>query len=393
MRNVYIVSVARTAIGRAIKGTLKDTRPEDLGGIAIKAAVARAGLPANGLDAKEEAIIDDVIMGCAMPEGTQGMNIARMAAYFGGLHYKVPAVTVNRFCSSGLQAIAMAAQNIGCGYSEVIVAGGVESMSTVPMGGYNLLPNPTLMQVSPEVYTPMGITAEYVVDKYGLTRLEMDEFAAKSHQKAAAAIKDGKFKDEIVPLQVKNWATGEMITFDTDEGVRADTTAEGLSKLKGAFKVGGSVTPGNSSPINDGAAAVVVASEEAVKKYNLTPLLRFVNFQVAGVPPEIMGIGPTAAIPRVLQKAGLKPSDIGLWELNEAFAAQSLAVLKTLDYIDPTFVNVNGGAIALGHPLGCTGAKLTCTLAHEMRRRGTKYGIVSMCIGGGMGGAGLFELV
>jgi acetyl-CoA acyltransferase len=392
-KGVYIVSGARTAVGRAIKGTLKDTRPEDLGALAIKAAVQRAGLPANGVDKKEEEIIDDVIMGCAMPEGTQGMNMARMIGLLAGLHYKVSAVTINRFCSSGLQAIAMGAQNILCGFSDCVVAGGVESMSTVPMGGYNLLPHPGLMlEICPEAYTPMGVTAENVVAKYNLTREEMDAYAAGSHQKAAAAQKNGAFADQIVPVPVKNYATGETFDFVTDECVRADTTTEGLSKLKGVFKVGGSVTAGNSSPTNDGGAAVVLMSEAAMKKHKVEPLLRFVNFQVAGVPPDIMGIGPAAAVPKLLNKAKVKPEEIGLYEFNEAFAAQAVAVLKSLDFVDPSLVNVNGGAIALGHPLGCTGAKLTVQLAYEMKKRNAKYGIVSMCIGGGMGAAGLFEL-
>jgi acetyl-CoA acyltransferase len=351
----------------------------------VKAAVERAGIPAEA--------VDDLIMGCAMPEGTQGMNIARMIGFLAGLPYQSSAYTINRFCSSGLQAIALAAQNVMVGWNDIVVAGGVESMSTVPMGGYNLLPHPGLMETYPEGYTPMGITAELVVAKYGLTREEMDQFAAASHQKAAAAIAAGKYADEIVPLTVKNWATGEMVEFKIDECVRADTTAEGLGKLKGAFKVGGSVTAGNSSPINDGGAAVVVASEEAVKRYNLKPLARFVNFQVAGVPPEIMGIGPAEAVPKLLKKTGLTFKDIGRFEFNEAFAAQSCAVLKLLPEVDPALVNINGGAIALGHPLGCTGAKLSVSIINEMRRTNTKYGIVSMCIGGGMGGAGLFELV
>lgn len=392
-KGVYIVSAARTAVGRAVKGTLKDTRPEDLGAIVVKAAVERAKLPLDGLDSKGEPIIDDVIMGCAMPEGMQGMNMARLIGLLSGLNYKVSGMTINRFCSSGLQAIALAAQNIMCGFSDVIVAGGVESMSAVPMGGYNLLPHPGLIfEICPEAYTPMGITAENVVEKYKLTREEMDAFAAASHQKAAAAQKAGAFNEQIVPVPVKNWATGETFEFVTDECVRPDTTVETLAKLKPVFKQGGSVTAGNSSPTNDGAAAVVLMSEAAMKKYGVEPMIRFVNYQVAGVPPEIMGIGPSAAVPKLLKKTKVKPADIGLWELNEAFAAQSVAVLKLLDFVDPALVNVNGGAIALGHPLGCTGAKLTVQIAYEMKKRNVKYGVVSMCIGGGMGAAALFEL-
>ncbi|MBM4394956.1 MAG: thiolase family protein [Deltaproteobacteria bacterium] len=384
MRTAYIVSGARTAVGRAIKGTLKDVRPEDLAGVAVKEAVARSGVP--------QAEIDDLILGCAMPEGTQGMNIARVVSFMAGLPVESSAMTINRFCSSGLQAIALAAQNVMCGFSDAIVAGGVESMSTVPMGGYNLLPHPGLMETNPEVYTPMGVTAENVVAKYGLTREEMDQFACNSHMKAVTAQKEGKFEGEIVPVPYRNWATGETCSFAKDECPRGDTTLEGLAKLKGVFKQGGSVTAGNSSPTNDGAAAVVVVSEEALKRHNLKPLVRFVNFQVAGVPPEIMGIGPAAAVPKLIRKTGLKYDDVGLWELNEAFAAQSVAVVKLVPEINTANLNVNGGAIALGHPLGCTGAKLTVQIMNEMQRRKAKYGVVGMCIGGGMGAAGLFEL-
>ena len=385
MKAAYIVSGARTPVGKAVKGTLKDVRPEDLASIAVKEAIVRSGIPVQEFD--------DVILGCAMPEGSQGMNIARIAGIMAGLPVEVSGMTINRFCSSGLQAIALAAQNIMCGFSDAIVAGGVESMSAVPMGGFNMLPHPDLMEVNPEVYTPMGITAENVVAKYGLTREEMDLFAYNSHMKAVAAQNAGRFRDEIVPVPYKNWTTGKMELFERDECPRPDTTLEGLAKLKGAFKQGGSVTAGNSSPINDGAAAVVVVSEEMLRRHNLQPVLRFVNFQVAGVPPEIMGIGPAFAVPKLMKKTGMKYDDIGLWELNEAFAAQSLAVLKLLPEVDQTRLNVNGGAIALGHPLGCTGAKLTVQIMYEMRRRQTRYGVVGMCIGGGMGAAGLFELV
>ena len=389
MKTAYIVSAARTAIGRAKKGTLKNARPEYLAGVVTKEAIARV----DGLKGED---VDDIIHGCAMPEGNQGMNIARIIGFKAGLPYSVPAYTINRFCSSGLQAIALAAQNIMCGWNDVVVAGGVECMSQVPMGGYNLLPDPDLVDINPEVFTPMGNTAELLADKYGITREVQDEFACASNVKAAKAIADGKFKDEIVPVEVKNYATGETTIFDTDEGPRANTTVEGLAKLKPVFKMGGTVTAGNSSQINDGAAAVVVMSEEAVKKYNATPMARFVNFQVAGVPPEIMGIGPTEAVPKLFNKTGIKDADIGVYELNEAFACQAACCVqelgKTVD-LDPAKVNVNGGAIALGHPLGCTGAKLSVQILHEMMREKHKYGVVSMCIGGGMGAAGLFELV
>ncbi len=389
-KNVYIVSAARTAVGKAIKGTLRSYRPEDLGANAIKEVLSRVAGKFPAAD------VDDVIMGCAMPEGTQGMNISRMCMFLAGMPYTVPAFTVNRFCSSGLQAIALGAQAIAAGYSEVILAGGVESMSTVPMGGYNLLPHPGLIVDYPAAYTGMGITAEIVADKYGVTRLMQDEFAVKSNVKAAAAIKAGKFKDEIVPLQVYDYEKGAMVTFDTDEGPRADTTLEGLSKLKPAFKTTGSVTAGSSSQVSDGGAAVLLMSEEAVKKYDLAPLARFVGFQVAGVPPEIMGIGPSEAIPKLFKKHGIGDKDVSFYELNEAFAAQAIACLNLLSQsvgLDASKVNPNGGAIALGHPLGCTGAKLAVQTIYELKRTGGKYGVISMCIGGGMGGAGLIERV
>ena len=389
-KNVYIVSAARTAVGKAIKGTLRSYRPEDLGANAIKEVLSRVAGKFPAAD------VDDVIMGCAMPEGTQGMNISRMCMFLAGMPYTVPAFTVNRFCSSGLQAIALGAQAIAAGYSEVILAGGVESMSTVPMGGYNLLPHPGLIVDYPAAYTGMGITAEIVADKYGVTRLMQDEFAVKSNVKAAAAIKAGKFKDEIVPLQVYDYEKGAMVTFDTDEGPRADTTLEGLSKLKPAFKTTGSVTAGSSSQVSDGGAAVLLMSEEAVKKYDLAPLARFVGFQVAGVPPEIMGIGPSEAIPKLFKKHGIGDKDVSFYELNEAFAAQAIACLNLLSQsvgLDASKVNPNGGAIALGHPRGCTGAKLAVQTIYELKRTGGKYGVISMCIGGGMGGAGLIERV
>lgn len=388
MANVYIVSAVRTAVGKAVKGKLRSYRPEDLASKPIIEAINRL----NGKLPKED--IDEVIVGCAMPEGTQGMNIGRIAVFNAGLPYTVPGMTVNRFCSSGIQAIALGAQAISAGYSDVVVAGGVESMSTVPMGGYNLLPHPGLMVEYPNVYAGMGITAENLVTMYNLTREAQDEFSAISHQRAAASIAGGKFKDEIVPLEVYNYETGEMEIFDTDEGVRGDTTAAGLAKLKPAFKQGGSVTAGNSSQVSDGGAAVILMSEAALKKYNVQPLVRFVNFQVAGVPPEVMGLGPTKAIPRLFNKTGIKDKDISFYLLNEAFAAQSLACIQDLQRdvdLDESKLNPNGGAVALGHPLGCTGAKLSVEAIYELKRRGDKYGVVSMCIGGGMGGAGLFE--
>ncbi len=388
MKTAYIVSAVRTAVGRAVKGTLKNARPEYLGGVVTKEAVARV----PGLKPED---VDDVIFGCAMPEGTQGMNISRIIGFKAGLPHTVPAMTINRFCSSGLQAIALAAQNVMCGWNDVIVAGGVECMSQVPMGGYNLLPDPDLVDVNPEVFTPMGNTAELLAEKFGITRQAADEFALRSHVNAVKAIDAGKFKEEIVPVEVRDYATGEKKVFDVDEGPRRDTTLEGLAKLKPVFKKDGTVTAGNASQINDGAAAVVVMSEEAVRRYGLTPMARLVNYQVAGVPPEIMGIGPTEAIPKLFRKTGVKAADVGVYEINEAFACQALYCVEELGRtigLDASRVNVNGGAIALGHPLGCTGAKLTVQILYEMRRENHKYGVVSMCIGGGMGAAGLFEL-
>jgi len=388
MKTAYIVSAVRTPIGRAKKGALKNARPEYLAGLVTKEAIAK-------VDGLEPADIDDIIHGCAMPEGNQGMNIARIVGFKAGCPDTVPAMTINRFCSSGLQAIALAAQNIMCGWNEVIVAGGVECMSQVPMGGYNLLPDPDLVDINPEVFTPMGNTAELLAEKFEVSREDADEFAYQSNMKAVKAIEDGKFDDEIIPVEVKNYDTGETFLFKMDEGPRKDTTVESLAKLRPVFKQGGSVTAGNSSQINDGAAAVVVMSEDAVKKYGAKPIARFVNYQVAGVPPAIMGIGPTASIPKLFDKAGVKDADIGVYELNEAFACQAFHCVKELGNtvgLDARKVNVNGGAIALGHPLGCTGAKLTVQILHEMMRENHKQGVVAMCIGGGMGAAGLFEL-
>jgi acetyl-CoA acyltransferase len=336
------------------------------------------------------------LLGCAFPEGEQGMNVARVAALKAGIPYQVPAQTINRFCSSGLQAIALAAERIIAGFADCVIAGGVESMTTVPMGGNKFSANPGLVADWPETFAAMGITAELVAEQYGIDRQAQDTFATASHAKAAAAIEAGLFADEIIPVQVekaaivKNKVQKDNELISLDEGVRAETTLEGLAKLKPAFKVGGTVTAGNTSQMTDGAAATLVVSEEFLKKLGQDPLARFVAFAVKGVPPEIMGIGPVEAIPAAFKMSGLKQGDVGLVELNEAFAAQSLAVIKTLD-LDPEIINVNGGAIALGHPLGCTGAKLTSTLLHEMGRRQTRYGMVSMCIGGGMGAAGIFE--
>jgi acetyl-CoA acyltransferase len=392
MRSAYIVTALRTAVGKAKKGTLKDFRPDEMLSTVISELVKKT----PNLNPAE---IDDVIIGCAFPEGEQGLNIARIASLRAGLPVNVPAITINRFCSSGLQSIAFAAERIMLGHADIIIAGGVESMSLVPMTGNKFSANPYLAENYPEVYISMGLTAERVAEKYQITRQMQDEFALKSHQKALKAIQDGKFKDEIVPLKVVNKyinGKGEKIIeekiFDTDEGPRADTSLEKLARLKPAFKEGGTVTAGNSSQMSDGAAGVVVMSEEKVKELGLKPIARFVSFAVAGVPPEIMGIGPVEAIPKALKLAGLKLEDIGLIELNEAFAAQTLAVIK-LAGLNEEIINVNGGAIALGHPLGCTGAKLTVTLLNEMKRRNVKYGMVTMCIGGGMGAAGIFELV
>jgi len=392
MRSAYIVTALRTAVGKAKKGTLKDFRPDEMLATVISELVRRT----PNLNPEE---IDDVIIGCAFPEGEQGLNIARIASLRAGLPVSVPAITINRFCSSGLQSIAFAAERIMLGHADIIIAGGVESMSLVPMTGNKFSANPYLAENYPEVYISMGLTAERVAKKYQITRQMQDEFAFRSHQKALKAIQDGKFKDEIVSLKVVNKyinGKGERVTeekiFDTDEGPRADTSLEKLAQLKPAFKEDGTVTAGNSSQMSDGAAAVVVMSEDKVKELGLKPIARFVSFAVAGVPPEIMGIGPVEAIPKALKLAGLKLEDIGLIELNEAFAAQTLAVIK-LAGLNEEIINVNGGAIALGHPLGCTGSKLTVTLLNEMKRRNVKYGMVTMCIGGGMGAAGIFELV
>lgn len=389
MHDAVIVTSIRTAVGKAKKGMLRDVRPDEMAAEVIKAAVERT----PKLDPET---IDDILMGCAMPEAEQGMNVARIASLRAGIPVSVPAATINRFCSSGLQTIAMAAERIMAGFADVIVAGGTETMSLVPMGGSKVVPNPSLVESNPEAYLSMGITAERVADEYKITREDQDKFSLRSHQRAVAAIKSGKFSDEIVPIKVRRTihkgsknATEENV-FDTDEGPRADTDLEKLSQLKPVFMQGGTVTAGNSSQMSDGAAASVVMSAERAKELGLKPLARFISFAVAGVPPEIMGIGPIKAVPKSLKHAGLKLEDMDVIELNEAFASQSLAVIRELG-IDEEKVNVNGGAIALGHPLGCTGAKLTATLLHEMVRRKAKYGMVTMCIGGGMGAAGIFE--
>jgi len=390
MKEVILASAVRTAIGKAPRGTLRTTRPDDLAAIAINGALAR--IPQ--LDKSE---IEDVILGCAMPEAEQGMNVARVASFRAGLPITCSGMTINRYCASGLQSIALAAERIRSGGAEAIIAGGTESMSYVPMGGNKISVNPWLVDNYPGSYMSMGLTAERVAKHYGITREQQDAFAYESHTKALAAIAAGRFDDEIVPVTVTssgpNGASKIKRTetiFRTDEGPRADTSLEALAKLKPVFHARGTVTAGNSSQTSDGAAAAVVMSAERAAQLGIPALARFVAFAYAGCDPEEMGIGPIYAIPKALKMAGLTLDDIGLFELNEAFAAQSLAVLKVLG-IDPAKVNVNGGAIALGHPLGCTGAKLTATLLRELPRRNAKYGIVTMCVGGGMGAAGIFE--
>ncbi|HXW56863.1 MAG TPA: acetyl-CoA C-acyltransferase [Candidatus Cybelea sp.] len=397
MREAVIVSAVRTAVGKAPKGTLRATRPDDLAATVIQGAVERA----TGLEARE---IEDVILGCAMPEAEQGMNVARIAALRAGLPVASSAMTINRFCSSGLQAIALAAERIMSGQGDVAVAGGTESMSMVPMGGNKIAPNPWLVDHYPDAYLSMGLTAENLARKYGITREQADEFSLASHQKALAAISSGRFQNEIVPVAVtyaelENGTNGRSndsraktttIQFAVDEGPRADTSLEALARLRPVFHAHGTVTAGNSSQTSDGAAAAVVMSAERARALGLRPLARFVAFATAGCPPEEMGVGPVYAIPKALKIAGLKLEDIDLIELNEAFAVQSLSVIK-LAGLDAARVNVNGGAIALGHPLGCTGAKLTATILRELERRKAHYGMVTMCVGGGMGAAGIFE--
>jgi acetyl-CoA acyltransferase len=377
MPEAVIVSSVRTAVGKAGKGALRHTRPDDMAATAMKGALQKT-------PAVTAELVDDVILGCAMPEAEQGMNVARIASLLAGIPHTAGAMTVNRFCSSGLQAIALAHDAITSGRAQVVLAGGTESMSLIPMGGHKISPNPGLLERYPDSYLGMGITAELVAQKYGIDRERADGFSLASHQKAVAAIEAGRFQDEIVPLQVGGQA------FDTDEGPRKDTDAASLAKLRPAFAANGTVTAGNSSQMSDGAAATLLVSAQRAKDLGLTPVGRLVTYAVAGVPPEIMGIGPVEAIPRALKQAGLTLADIDLIELNEAFACQALAVIAALG-LDPAKVNVNGGAVALGHPLGCTGAKLTASILSELGRRRGRYGLVSMCVGGGMGAAGIVE--
>jgi len=389
MREVVIVSSVRTPVGRAFKGAFRNTRPDELAAIAIKAALARV----PQIDPRE---IEDVILGCAMPEAEQGMNVARIASLRAGLPVEVSAITVNRFCSSGLQAIAMAAERIIVGGAEIVVAGGTESMSMIPMGGHKISPNPWLVDHYPDAYLSMGLTAERLAQRFGITREMSDKFALGSHQKAVAAIKEKRFEDEIVPVPVRFTAPNgskpkhKESIFETDEGPRADTSAEALAALKPAFHAKGTVTAGNSSQMSDGAAIAIVMSAQRAEALGITPQARYVAFATAGYKPEEMGLGPVFAIPKALKLAGLTIEDIDVIELNEAFAAQLLAVIKEAK-LDPARVNPNGGAVALGHPLGCTGAKLTASIIRELRRKSARYGMVTMCVGGGMGAAGIFE--
>ena len=390
MYEAVIVSIARTAVGKAPRGTLRSTRPDDMAAAAIREAVRR-------VPAFDPAEVEDVILGCAMPEAEQGNNVARVASLRAGLPVTTPAMTVNRFCSSGLQAIALASERIQAGGAKVIVAGGTETMSMIPMGGYHFSPNPYLMEHYPDIYLSMGLTAENLAAKHQISREEQDQFALRSHQRAVAAVEQGKFKEEIAPLEVidvslngGNKPQTRKTTFDTDEGPRRDTSLAALAKLKPAFHAHGTVTPGNASQMSDGAAAAVLMSLDRAKALGLVPLARLVSYATAGCPPEEMGVGPVFAIPKALKQAGLKLADLDVIELNEAFAAQALSVIK-LAGLDLDRTNVNGGAIALGHPLGCTGAKLTATLLGELKRRKARYGMVTMCVGGGMGAAGVFE--
>ena len=391
MKEAVIVSAVRTAVGKAPKGTLKNTRPDDLGAAAIKEAVSRAGVDAS--------LIDDVIMGCAFPEAEQGMNVARTAMIAAGLPVETSAMTVNRYCSSGLQTIALAADRIRTGGADVIVAGGLETMSMIPMGGNVVRPNPAIVDTYPDYYLNMGLTAENLARKYEITREQADAFSFGSHQNALAATAEGRFNDEIVPMNVfvdeideGGRVRRKEVVFAQDEGPRADTSVEGLAKLRAVFHVNGTVTAGNSSQMSDGAAASVVMSLDKANELGLKPLARFDSFATAGCLPEEMGIGPVYAIPKALKMAGLTLDQIDVIELNEAFAAQGLSVMKVLE-MDPDKVNVNGGAVALGHPLGCTGAKLTATVLQELKRTGKRYGMVTMCVGGGMGAAGIFERI
>ena len=389
MQDAVIVASVRTAVGKAPKGTLSVMRPDELGAIAIKGALDR-------VPQLEAGAVDDVIMGCAMPEAEQGMNVARIASLRAGIPVEASAVTINRFCSSGLQAIAYGAERIMLGQGRAAVAGGTESMSMVPMGGNKLSPNPGLIASYPDVYLSTGLVAENHAIESMVSRAEQDQFALRSHQRALSAIERGHFKNEIVPVMVRiaqpngGRPTIKQVSFDSDEGPRRDTSLEALSKLKPAFHATGTVTAGNSSQTSDGAAATIITSAELAKERGLTPLARFVGYATAGVAPELFGIGPVPAVRKLLKQTGLTLDQIDVIELNEAFAAQALACMKALD-LDPDKVNVNGGAIALGHPLGCTGAKLTATLISELHRRKARYGLVTMCVGGGMGAAGIFE--
>ncbi|NUQ80370.1 MAG: acetyl-CoA C-acyltransferase [Bacteroidetes bacterium] len=390
MTEAYIVAGLRTPVGKAGKGNLRFARPDDLAADVVRQLV-------RSVPALDPARINDIIIGCAMPEAEQGFNMGRMVSLLADLPISVPGMTVNRFCASGLETIAIAVAKIRAGMADVVIAGGAESMSLVPMGGFKIAPNPKLVDTIPNYYLGMGLTAELVQAKYGISREDQDQFAFQSHQKALAAIQSGVFNAELVPITLeRTWLNDkgklakETLTVQTDEGPRADTTPERLAQLKPVFLTGGTVTAGNSSQTSDGAAAVLIVSEKVVKELNLTPVARLVSYQVAGVHPEIMGIGPVEAIPLATRQAGLSIQDIGLTELNEAFAAQSLAVIRQAG-LNPDTVNVNGGAIALGHPLGCTGTKLSVQLINEMKRRSVKYGMVTACVGGGQGVAGIFE--
>lgn len=390
-REAVIVAATRTAVGKAKKGATQNERSDEMAAAVIQEVLRQTE---GKLD---PALVDDVIIGCAMPEGSQGLNMARIIALRAGLPVDVSAQTVNRFCASGLQTIASAAERIIAGGADVIIAGGAESMSLVPMTGFRFSPNPYMAENHPESYMGMGLTAERVAEEWKVSREDQDRFAYDSHRKAAAAQDAGKFKSEIIPMEIEDVRVGEdgrpnrvKVTFDQDEHLRRDTTLEGLAKLKPVFKEGGTVTAGNSSPLSDGAAAVLVMELSMAEKLGLKPLARFVGFSAAGVRPEVMGVGPVKAVPRLLDRIGMKLDDIDLIELNEAFAAQALAVIRILE-MDPQKVNVNGGAIALGHPLGCTGTKLTVQIINELKRRNARYGLVTMCIGGGQGAAGIVE--
>jgi acetyl-CoA acyltransferase len=390
MRQAFIVAAARTAVGKAPKGILRNTRPDDMAAAVFRELFRR-------VPEVEPHQVDDVILGCAMPEAEQGLNVARIASLRAGLPVELSAITVNRFCASGLQAIAFGAERIMTGSAECILAGGTESMSLIPMGGHRFLPNPELVRTQPEAYISMGLGTERLAKKYGITREDQDQFSLRSHRNSVAAIDAGKFRDEIVPLEIEevNLEQGvrkkKKLGFGVDEGPRRDTNIEALGGLKPSFKVDGCITAGNSSQMSDGAAAVLLVSEQRMREAGLTPIARFVSYACAGVPPDLFGIGPVTAVPKALNLAGLKLQEIKRIELNEAYAAQALAVIRESG-MDVTLVNVNGGAIALGHPLGCTGAKLSATIIHELKRRGGGYGLITMCVGGGMGAAGILEV-